>query len=68
MPRKRSRDEVVQIITEYMAKYPHTTRKKIIMACGVNNARLDELERLGFIKLPPKVKPGANSEWRSFKA
>ena len=67
MPKKRSKDEMIQEITEYMQKYPNTSRRKIVMACGINNARLNELERLGFIKLPPKVKPGANGDWRLFK-
>jgi hypothetical protein len=65
MGKKRTKEEISQIVNAYMAKYPHTCRKKIIMACDVNNARLDELEKLGLIKLPPKVKPGWNSKgWR----
>jgi len=68
MPRKRSKDELIQEITEYMEKYPNTNRKKIVIACGINNARLNELESLGLIKLPKKIKPGANSDWRLFKS
>lgn len=68
MGKKRTNEEMSQIVIAYMAKYPHTCRKKIIMACDVNNARLDKLEELGFIKLPPKIKPGSNSKnWKAFK-
>jgi predicted transcriptional regulator len=67
MPKKRSKDEIIQEITEYMEKYPNTNRKKITIACSINGAKLSELEKLGLIKLPKKIKPGANSGWRSFK-
>jgi hypothetical protein len=68
MGKKRTNEEMSQIVNDYMAKYPHTNRKKIIMACDVNNARLNKLEQLGLIKLPPKIKPGWNSQiWKEFK-
>lgn len=68
MQPKRTLDEIIQVVTEYIDKYPNAGRRKICVACGVNNVRLNELEKLGHIKLPPATKPGANSkEWRTFR-
>ena len=51
-----------------MEKYQNTTRNRIKIATGINNHRLDELEEMGLIKLPPKVKPGMHSKtWRWYK-
>ena len=51
-----------------MTKYENTTRNRIKIATGINNRKLDELEQLGLIKLPPRVKAGMNSKtWRWYK-
>ncbi|NDB59057.1 hypothetical protein EB001_11460 [bacterium] len=68
MAKKRTKEELAEVVNEYMQKYENTTRNRIKMATGINNRRLDELEALGLIKLPPKIKPGMHSTtWRWYK-
>jgi len=65
---KRSEEDLAKIVNDHMEKYQDTTRNRIKIATGINNYKLDELERLGLIKLPPKVKPGMHSKtWRFYK-
>ena len=64
----RSPEDLAKIVNEYIEKYPNTTRNKIKMATNINNYKLEELESMGLIKLPPRVKPGSNSStWRFYK-
>ena len=66
--KKRTEEELAKIVNDYMQKYENTTRNRIKIATGINNHRLDELEEMGLIKLPPKVKPGMHSKtWRWYK-
>ena len=66
--KKRTFEELAQIVNEHMQKYENTTRNGIKIATGINNHKLDELESLGLIKLPPKVKAGMHSKsWRWYK-
>jgi hypothetical protein len=66
--KKKTDEELAQIVNEYMSKYKDTTRNRIKVATGINNYRLEELESLGLIKLPPRVKPGMHSKtWRFYK-
>lgn len=66
--KKRTYEELAKIVNDYMIKYENTTRNRIKIATGINNRKLDELEQLGLIKLPPKVKAGMNSKtWRWYK-
>jgi hypothetical protein len=66
--KKRTVEELAEIVNNHMQKYENTTRNGIKIATGINNHKLDELESLGLIKLPPKVKPGMHSRtWRWYK-
>jgi hypothetical protein len=66
--KKRTVEELAQIVNGHMQKYENTTRNGIKIATGINNHKLDELEALGLIKLPPKVKAGMHSKtWRWYK-
>jgi hypothetical protein len=66
--KKRTVEELAEIVNNHMQKFENTTRNGIKIATGINNHKLDELEALGLIKLPPKVKPGMNSRtWRWYK-
>ena len=68
MSKGRTPEELAKIVNDYMEKYENTTRNRIKNALGIHNHKLEELEQLGLIKLPPKVKPGANSPtWRFYK-
>ena len=61
---KRSEEDLAKIVNDHMEKYQDTTRNRIKIATGINNYKLDELERLGLIK----VKPGMHSKtWRFYK-
>jgi hypothetical protein len=66
--KKKTDEELAQIVNEYMSKYKDTTRNRIKVATGINNYRLEELETLGLIKLPPRIRPGMHSKtWRFYK-
>lgn len=66
--KKRTVEELAQIVNAHMQKYENTTRNGIKIATGINNHKLDELEALGLIKLPPKVKAGMHSKtWRWYR-
>jgi hypothetical protein len=66
--KKRTVEELAEVVNNHMQKYENTTRNGIKIATGINNHKLDELEALGLIKLPPKVKPGMHSKtWRWYK-
>jgi len=65
---KKTNEELAKIVNDHMEKYPDTTRNRIKMATNINNYRLEDLEALGLIKLPQRVKPGAHSKtWRFYK-
>ncbi len=64
----RAPEELAKIVNDYIDKYPNTTRNKIKIATSINNYKLEELEQLGLIKLPDRVKPGGHSStWRFYK-
>lgn len=65
---RKTPEEWAKIINDYIDKYPNTTRNKIKIATSINNYKLEELERMGLVKLPPKIKPGnQSSSWRFYK-
>jgi predicted PolB exonuclease-like 3'-5' exonuclease len=65
---KRTDQELAKIVNDYIEKYPNTTRNRIKIATDINNYKLEDLEALGLIKLPKKVKPGSHSKtWRFYK-
>jgi hypothetical protein len=66
--KKRTFEELAKIVNDHIEKYENTTRNGIKIATGINNHKLDELEALGLIKLPPKVKAGMHSKtWGWYK-
>jgi hypothetical protein len=68
MKGKYTDEELAQLVTEYMSKYPNVTRNKIKAALEVGHLTLKRIEDKGLVKLPKKIKPGMNSSsWRSFK-
>ena len=64
---KKSDEELAKIINDYMEKYPDTTRNKIKLATSIHNHKLEHLESIGLVKLPPKLKSGMNTPWRFYK-
>lgn len=69
MAKGRTPEELAQVVKDYIAKcHQMPTRNKIKMATGIGNVKLNELEALGLVELPEKVKPGMNSPtWRFYK-
>jgi hypothetical protein len=69
MAKGRTQEELAQVVIDYMAKcHEPPTRNKIKLATGIGNVKLNELEELGLVKLPDKIKPGMNSPtWRFYK-
>jgi hypothetical protein len=66
--RKRPHEELAKIVNDHIKKYDSKTRNDITIGTGINTQKLNELEQLGLIKLPPKVKAGMHSKtWRWYK-
>ena len=65
---KRTDEELAKIINDYMEKYQDTTRNRIKLATGIHNHKLEYLESIGLVKLPPKLKAGMNTPWRFYKS
>lgn len=64
----RSLEELAEVVKQYIEKYPHTNRNKIKIATSIGNQKLQQLEDMGLIKLPERIKPGMNSKtWRFYK-
>jgi hypothetical protein len=64
---KKTNEEFAVIVKDHMEKYQDTTRNKIKIATGISNYKLNELEDLGLVKLPPKLKAGMNTPWRNYR-
>lgn len=47
--------QLADAITAYMQQHKHTTRKKIMTACGTGIERMLRLETAGMVKLPLKL-------------
>jgi len=47
--------QLAQAINTYMQAHKHTTRKKVMSACGTSIARMKRLETEGMVKLPLKL-------------
>ena len=62
--RKRTPEELAQIVLDYMNRYPDTNRHKIKKATDISEDRLQKLENMGLVKLPKKIKPGTVTSWR----
>ena len=65
--RKRTPEELANVVLEYMEKYPDTNRHKIKKATDISEDRLQKLEDMGLVKLPEKIKKGANTPWKVYK-
>ena len=63
----KTNEELAVVVKDYMEKYQDTTRNKIKLATGISNYKLNELEDLGLVKLPKKLKSGMNTPWRWYK-
>lgn len=64
---RRSDEELIKILSDYLKKYPNTTRNKIRLATGIDHNKLKYLESISAIKLPPKLKSGTSSPWRFYR-
>ena len=65
--RKRTPEELAKIISDHINKYPDTNRHKIRQATDISEDRQQKLEDMGLIKLPEKIKKGANTPWKVYK-
>jgi hypothetical protein len=67
--RKRTKEEIVQVINDYLSKFPNIdSRNKIAMATDISGKRLEALEKEGLIKLPPRIKAGSRTPWRFIRS
>jgi hypothetical protein len=63
--KKRTPEELAEVVKEYIEKHPDTNRNKITKGTYISNTRLQILEDMGLVKLPAKLKKGSCSPtWR----
>ena len=64
---KRKTDaEIIEMVNDYMEKYPNASRNKIILNATVNPTRVRELGKQGLINLPPALPAGSKSNWAKY--
>ena len=64
---KRKTDaEIIEMVNDYMEKYPSASRNKIILNATGNPTRVRELGKQGLINLPPALPAGSKSNWAKY--
>jgi hypothetical protein len=61
--KKKTDEEMIELIKAYMQKYPNASRNKIILHSTGNPTRVRELEKRGLIILPMSLPAGSKSNW-----
>ena len=61
--RKKTDEEMIELVNAYMQKYPNASRNQIILHSTGNSSRVRKLEKQGLIKLPASLPSGSKSSW-----
>ena len=64
--KKKTDEELIEAVNQYMEKYPKATRNQIVLHATGNAARVRELAKQGLIKLPKALPKGANTNWNGY--
>jgi len=63
---KKTDEQLIEAVNEYMEKYPNATRNHIVLHATGSATRVRELARQGLIKLPKALPKGANTNWNGY--
>jgi len=66
MINKKTDEQLIEAVNQYMEKYPNASRNHIILHATGSAARVRELAKQGLIKLPKALPKGANTNWNGY--
>jgi hypothetical protein len=66
MNSKKSDEQIIEEVNQYMEKYPNATRNQIVLHATGSAIRVRGLAKRGLIKLPEALPKGANTNWNGF--
>ena len=63
---KKTDEQLIEAVNQYMEKYPNATRNHIVLHATGSATRVRELAKQGLIKLPKALPKGSNSNWNRY--
>jgi hypothetical protein len=66
MNSKKSDEQIIDEVNQYMEKYPNATRNQVVLYATGSAIRVRGLAKRGLIKLPEALPKGANTNWNGF--
>ena len=66
MINKKTDEQLIEAVNQYMEKYPNANRNHIILHAHGSHQRIRELDKKGLIKLPKALPKGANTNWNGY--
>jgi hypothetical protein len=63
---KKTDEQLIEAVNEYMEKYPNATRNQIVLHATGSAERVRRLDKQGLIKLPKALPKGSNSNWNKY--
>jgi len=66
MINKKTDEQLIEAVNQYMEKYPNATRNQIILHATGSAERVRKLDKEGKIKLPKALPKGSNSNWNRY--
>jgi hypothetical protein len=63
---KKTDEQLIEAVNQYMEKYPNATRNHIVLHATGSATRVRELAKQGLIKLPKALPKGANTNWNGY--
>ena len=63
---KKTNEQLIEAVNQYMKKYPNATRSHILLHATGSAKRVRELAKQGLIKLPKALPKGANTNWNRY--
>jgi hypothetical protein len=66
MNSKKTDEQIIEAVNQYMEKYPNATRNQIVLNATGTAIRIRELDKKGLIKLPKALPKGANTRWNGY--
>ena len=66
MNSKKTDEQIIEEVNQYMEKYPNATRNQVVLYATGSAIRVRGLAKRGLIKLPEALPKGANTNWNGF--
>jgi hypothetical protein len=66
MNSKKSDEQIIEEVNQYMEKYPNATRNQVVLHATGSAIRVRGLAKRGLIKLPKALPKGANTRWNGY--